>query len=487
MSLVGTKNINSASTEEKIRTLARTRPAMGAYLNELFQSNATEGLSAQDTKELGLDRYTRNVVQTLFSVEIKSQNAAASTLTPIATGIDNFTTEVTHEIQGVQENLNKLLTPVSSATGQTLGTLTNMARNPLGAPFILANSLTALVDKVNPGFANKLDATFKKYKVDELANMPGQVIGSIRNLAMAADAILSVPFAIASDIYNGLMDIMKEMSELVDSLISSVFNFFFGPKGVLDSIVPISAIMEFLEALGELADFINVVGGITGGFDNVLSIVNQVTTITSQVESTLRNPVSLAEQYLPPEVGETLGMIRNPDKLLSNMIPPSVKSQMQEISKIPGLGFVGNLGYSIGGSLETLSQGVIGLALQQYQSQIDVIAPFLNRAMEKKPVIDLQEEQPQEIKAASTNPNIATVQGVPVQQTPRKPLLNAKTNETPPQTKTSPEVTVTMPDNMKFNANTPLVVNGISITQPSTPSTVDPNITVTIPDSLRSL
>jgi hypothetical protein len=485
MSLVGTKNINSASTEEKIRTLARTRPAMGVYLNDLFQSNATDGLSAQKSKELGMDRYTRNAIQTLFSVEIKAQNAVASTLTPVATGIDKFTTEVTHEIQGVQENLNKLLTPVSSATGQTLGMLTNMARDPLGAPFVLASSLTALVDKVNPDFANKLDATFKKYKVNELANLPGQVIGSVRNLALAADAILSVPFAIASDIYNGLMEIMTEMSELIDSLMSSVFNFFFGPGGVLDSIVPISAIMEFLEALGELGDLINFAGQFAGGFSGVLNVVNQVTSISSQIESTLRNPVSLAEQYLPPEVGETLGMLRNPDKLLSNMIPASVKSQMQEISKIPGLGFVGNLGYSIGGSLETLSQGVIGLALQQYQSQLDVIGPFLNRAMEKPPINDLQEAQPQEIKPASTNPDISTVQGVPVQQTPRAPLLEAKTNESPAQP-SPPEVTVTMPDNLKFNANTPLVVNGISITPPSTPSTIDPTITVTIPPSLRS-
>lgn len=424
MSLVGTKNVNSASTEEKIRTLARTRPEMGRYLNNLFQSNAVEDSTTKE--ESSMDRYTRNVLQTLFSAELKTQEKVASTLTPVAEGIQGLSDEVTHEIQGVQEKLNKLLTPVSSATGQTLGTLTNMARNPLGSPFILASSLTSLVDKVNPDFANKMDATFKKYKMDELANLPGQVIGSVRNLAMAADAILSVPFAIASDIYNGLMDIVKEMSEMLDSLMNTVFNFFFGPQGVLDSIIPISMIMEFLEAVGELADVVSMVGQFSGGFSSVLDITNQITSYVSQAESFLNNPSALASQYLPPEVGQYLGAIRNPDQLVSSLIPPSVKDQMQKLSTMPGLGFVGNLGYSIGGSLETMSQGVIGLALQQYQSQINVIAPLLNIDGGKPPIVDTQEPQPQEIVPASTNPNIPTVQGVPVQQAPNQPILETK-------------------------------------------------------------
>lgn len=429
MALVGTKNINNASTEEKIRTLARTKPGMARFLNDQFQSNVDFADPEQqaELKQGTLDRYTRNAMVTLFSVELQAESAIASTLTPVSEGISGTKQEAVHQIQGVKENLNKLLKPVSSATGATLGNLTNVLKDPLGAPSAIGGSIMNLIDKVNPDFANSLDATFKKYKADELSNLPGQAIGSIRNLAALADSVLSVPFAIAEDLYNGVMEIMQEIGDLVDSLITSVFDLFFGPGGVLDAIVPISMVMEFLDTLSEVASMVQGATQIFGGFTAITNITSQVTSYTSQATSILNNPVQLAQQFVTPEIEQGLRAVRNPQAFVENLLPQSVMQQMQQLQNIPGLGFVGNLGYGLRGSLQSLSDGVFTKMVDGFTDQLGILAPNLGKTTDKLPAHDSQAAHNPEVGSASTNPNISTVQGVPVQTTPRSPIFS--TNE----------------------------------------------------------
>jgi hypothetical protein len=429
MSLVGTKNINNASTEEKIRTLARTKPGMARFLNDNFQSNVqfAEGEQGQAKNETSLDRYTRNAMVTLFSAEIQAENALASTLTPVSEGISGVKEEAVHQIQGVKENINKLLKPVSSATGATLGNLTNVLKDPLGAPSAIGQSVINLIDKVNPGFADSLDATFKKYKADELTNLPGQAIGSIRNLAALADSILSVPFSIAEDLYNGLMDIMQEIGDLVDSIMSAVFDLFFGPGGVVDSIIPLSMIQEFLDTLGEVASIVGGLSQIAGGFDQITNITSQVTSYTTQATSILNNPIQLAQQFVTPEIEQGMRALRDPQAFVEKLLPSSIVGQIQQMQNVPGLGFVGNLGYGVRGSLETLSQGVFTKMVDNFTDQLHILSPSLNKKTNTLPAHDSQAAHSPKIDSASTNPNIATVQGVPVQATPRAPIFS--TNE----------------------------------------------------------
>ena len=428
MALIGTKNINNASTEEKIRTLARTKPGMARFLNDKFQSNvAFDGTESVAQKEGTLDRYTRNTILTLFSVELQAESAVESTLSPVADGISGINKEAVHQIQGVKENLNKLLKPISSATGATLGNLTNVLKDPMGAPSAIGGSIMNLIDRVNPDFANSLDGTFKKYKADELSNLPGQAIGSIRNLAALADSILSVPFAIAEDLYNGLMEIMQEIGDLVDSLISSVFDLFFGPKGVLDSIIPLAMIQEFLDTLSEVASIVGGATQIFGGFEAITNITSQVTSYTSQATSILNNPVQLAQQFISPEIEQGLRAVRNPQAFVENLLPNSIIGQLQQIQNVPGLGFVGNLGYGMRGSLQTLSDGVFTKLVDGFTDQLGILAPNLNKSSNTLPAHDSQASHTPSIEPASTNPNISTVQGVPVQVTPRSPIFS--TNE----------------------------------------------------------
>jgi hypothetical protein len=422
-STVGTKYTNSAITEEKARTLARKNPALGNFIANTFGVPVTTS-DTSENKEM--DRYTRNAIQTLFSTEIKNEERLSKTLNAVASDINGIKKEAVHEIQGVKEGLNKLLQPVSSVTGTTLGTLTNIAKDPMGAPFVIGDALTSVVDKVNPDLANKMDATFKKYKTNEFQNMPAQVMGSIRSLAAEIDGLISVPFAIASDLYNGLIEIITEISDLADTVISAVYDLFFGPKGVLDSILPMDLVNEFLEVVGELT---SIIGGITqkiGGLDFISDINSQISGFASQADSIFSDPGALVQQYIPKDVSSTLISIRNPKQLMNNLIPDSISKQFQQLSTMPGLGFVGNLGYGLGGTLESLSKGILTQTLDSYTDQLGILSPSLNVLSKKNPVTDIKEPHPPQINSASTNPNIPTVQGVPVVLTPPPQVLPTK-------------------------------------------------------------
>lgn len=418
---VGTGYTNFAVTQEKIKTVMRKNPKLGGFLAKTF--GVPTGSTTETSGGTEIDRYTKNVIQTLFSVENSIGQAVGGTTNQIAGGIAGLNVGLSKAVAGVKTDLNQALKPISSFTGSTLGSLTNLMRDPMGSLEAVGQSMMSVVDKVSPNLSNKLDAACKQLKLEELANMPSQVMGGIRSLAAMADKLLSVPFQIASDLYNGAMQIMKEIADLIDSAISMVFDLFFGPGGILDSIIPISAIMDFLEAVGEVADFIGSIGGIFGGFDMITNFASQVGNFASQASSMLNNPAALLQNYLPPQVGQYMGMLRNPEQALTNMIPPSIKQQMDKISQVPGLGFVGNMSYGIGGTLESLKQGVVSQALSQFTDQAGILKPLLNQVAGNSVVPNTQSSHPTNVVGSSINPSIPTVQNVPIQITPKSKIL----------------------------------------------------------------
>tara|TARA_R110000868_G_scaffold205893_4_gene454562 strand:- start:1129 stop:2625 length:1497 start_codon:yes stop_codon:yes gene_type:complete len=432
---VGTGIVNSAQTQTKINTLIKQGKLEAAAL-----AAGMFGLGPQvDSKNM--DRYTKNLIQTLFSPEIVAANISdfetnseakiAEATSTVTNGIRKATNEVVHDLISVKENIHKILEPVSSITGQTLGNLTNVLKDPIGAPFAIGQSLVHMVDKVNPGFSDRLDATFKKYKTEDLQHLPTQIMGGLRSLASTVDAILSLPFAIAEDIYQGLMEIMQELADALDSILGAVFDLFFGPEGVLDSLFGLGEIMEFLTAVSEVLSF---VGGITSSFSGLTQVTNYVSmgqSYLSQAGSVLSNPLALAQSYIPAEASQFTGYLRDPQQVVNQLIPPEINDQLQKIGSISGLGLAGNFGYGVEGILSTMKNGVITGVLDQFEAQAGILGPLLGKSSNATPMTNTQQGYPPTVQGSSINPNIPVdKQGVPVQLTAPPPVLPAK-NDTP--------------------------------------------------------
>lgn len=325
-----------------------------------------------------LQKISTDVQTSLSAVKMSNTSSVkgatlsiTSSISGTTAGLNKFQKEAVHDIYGWKEKLKNNLKPFSSAIGSTVGSLDNIAKNPLGAPQLLADSSMHLLDKVSPKLANSINGSVKSLHLEHLANLPGQVMGSVRSLALAADSILSVPFTLAADIYNGLLEIMEEIANLIDGAVSLVFNLMLNiVYGLLDSILPMEEIMSFISSIADLAEFVGGVANLAGGFSAVTNITDMVTTYTDNFSTLVNaNPLSLVKQYVPgasnvlTTISNITDTLRNPDDFIKGALPPSISLQLEKISNLPGFAFVSDHNASIGDTLNTLKGGVFTKAL----------------------------------------------------------------------------------------------------------------------------
>jgi hypothetical protein len=393
-----------AATNRKLVILARKNPTQAATVAKFLGiGDSVPGLNLSEGSD-DLDAHTRNLIQTQFSQElaIARGEASARGISGVTLGTQGLAFGISGSIQGAVGNItgaignvgvqfdnaltntsrsiNEAMKPVSSTMGSVLGTLTGVARDPLGAVSQLPQALLNVVEKVNPEFAARIEATFKSEKMKGLANLPGQIMGSIRNLITAADAILSLPLVILSDLYQGLLAIMQEISKLVDEVISSIMDFIFGPGGLLDSILPIAEILAFLEAISELAGEIQGISTIFLGANPIAGFALNVQTYATQLDSILSNPTNLLVSYLPPQVSQGLYLIRNPQQLVNSIIPPELTGMLAKVSQITGFGLNGNMGYGFEAVLGGLQGGVVSSILGSFANQYPILGNLVNLA-----------------------------------------------------------------------------------------------------------
>ena len=381
------KLATKAVVENQIKSLpkgSKKRTFLEKLLISLDNSaeNISDGLGKMTHESTGLVGRIRKTTD-LFRKNIQT------TTTSAVSGIRGFGTTAVSTLTGASFFPDEISKPISSAVGSSVDTATAIVRNPLGAPFILANSMVSIIDKISPEFANKLDSQFKSVNVKNLENLPSKMMGSIKHLAFAADALLSVPFEIMSDLYNGLLDIMEAMADVIDGIVSAAIQLILNNTiyAILDSVL-LEEIMTFLNEVGELASFVGDIANLAGGFSMITDITSQVTSYSDGLSDALSDPLQLASSYFPQLqqglgfVGEITDTLRDPENLLKQYLPPQIGEQMKKISQLPGLGFVGDRGYGVGGILETLSDGVFTKAINNFSNQSPVLNGLFNKTSE---------------------------------------------------------------------------------------------------------
>jgi hypothetical protein len=224
------------------------------------------------------------------------------------------------------------------------------------------------------------------------------------------------------------MEIMQELADFLDSIISAIFQLIFD---FLDELLPITELLEFLSVCGEI---LSLVGGITGmfsGLTQVTSVVQSGLSYISQAQSMLSSPQQLLTAYLPSGVtgaiSQGLSYIRNPQQVLDQLIPGDIMGQLQSIGSVPGLGFSSNLGYGLEGVFAAAKQGFITSILDEFESQAGILKPLLGQGQNTNPLADPQKSYTPTVENHPVN-SVPSVQGVPVVQNPPE-ILPEKENQ----------------------------------------------------------
>jgi phage-related protein len=345
--------------------------------------------AANDPNKKGLGILLQNVDQTLQQAGQQSVDRTAYAyaktyekwiapvgegLTDVSKGLSNVSDTISSSLNDASATIRKALEPISDFMGSTLGTLTGILNDPLGPKSGLGNIATNLLNNVSPGYGDKVNNTLKAYGVDTLVNLPQTLFSNVDHLITAVDNILAIPLQMLAEVYYGFMDIMKEISNLLSTVMNAFQQFI---MDFLDSIIPIKSILALLDSISNLA---NQIGGIAGTFlgaNPITGFTQQITQFTRSIGSVLANPMSYVIRALPAEVTNAINLIQSPQNLINSFLPPQLSQAFSTISKMTGFGFNGNMGFGFESVLQGLQGGVLRSILSKYAQQYNVIAPLL--------------------------------------------------------------------------------------------------------------
>jgi hypothetical protein len=291
-------------------------------------------------------------------------NAAGSALQGVSRDVSQFSIDAANQI-------NNTLKPVSSFIGSTLGTLTGIMADPIGGTLNLPNTIGYMMDRVNPSLKAKYTATYAKYNIDKLAEMPGQLFGSAQQLAKSVDKIISLPIGIVSDIYKGYTQLIGQFNDFINSLFEILQTFF---NSILDNLFP--GLTGFLNQLTEFANQIGGIAQIFGAQTQVLGFTNQLIQGANQLNSFIQNPLDLAFAFAPEQLSQGLYALQNPQAIINQLLPPQLSQSFAQISSITGFGFNGNMGYGLQSVLQGFQNGVLSGILQGFATQFSILAPL---------------------------------------------------------------------------------------------------------------
>jgi hypothetical protein len=287
--------------------------------------------------------------------------------------LKNLSEDIDAGFKSLSDSMYKSLSGFSVHTSAILGALDGVVKDPLN-PDNIGNVISSLMETASPGSSQKLNGTFQKLNLDKISKAPGLLMGSVNHLITAIDNVLAIPIAFVSEIYYGLMAIIKQIGDLINQLMESVVNLLFD---FLDSLIPIKQIMGFLQDVGNLAAQIGGIASVFGGVNAVTEFALQVTTFTTQVNSILGNPMNLVSSFIPNDVNQYLFALQNPQTIIDQFLPPQLSQALAKVSLITGYGFNGNMGYGFQSVLQGVQGGVIRGLATNFASQYGVLGPLV--------------------------------------------------------------------------------------------------------------
>lgn len=233
----------------------------------------------------GLDTMTRESYRDLKRLSKQSQMIYDGMRQPLPEANNLLGTEEGQYVSNLQDwrpafaNAGK---PISDAMGSHSDTDHSIIKDAAGAPAFLPSSCVGLLDKVTPQLTDVTEGSFKGVQLEMLQHLPSKIAGNLRHLSTALDSVLSIPFEIASDVYNGLRQLMSQISDLIDGLVSNIVGWVISSiGGLIDGLFPEGLLNGVMDAVSSIADEFGDLFDLLGGF----SIVSDIRDILSNILS----------------------------------------------------------------------------------------------------------------------------------------------------------------------------------------------------------
>lgn len=185
--------------------------------------------------------------------------------------------------------------PISDAVGSHADIDYAVAGNAAGPASFLPLSHHSHLDRILPHMTNELEGVHKTRQLEFMQHLPSKVAGSLRHLATALDSVLSVPFDLLSDVYNGLRRLIDEIADLIDAAIDLIVDYVIGLiGGLMDSIFPEGILDEVCAAIDYISSELSDVFDLLGGFPAVSAIGSFLSGITGGLTGFINGVTNVA-------------------------------------------------------------------------------------------------------------------------------------------------------------------------------------------------
>lgn len=377
-SLLGATYYNWERTYRKICDIARDQPDIGDWLFRFFGFETMKGnvdyqiFDQQNQRfiENAFNPYIFNLLRTTFAPEMQAlgeggDGMSNNTTSSFAQKTNDFLNQTQSKIQQIKQKIQEVAQPVSNFLGTTLSTISGICKDPIGGFSQLPRSIHKVIQTISPSLASQYEQMMQKTKILNWCQLPSMSFGGLKMLILSINKIFSTPFMYLSDLYNGLRQLLRKLADMIDNILQNIWDFIFGPDGLIDSILPFNEILSLLRDLQWfISEVMNILSlfGANVSFGNMFGQISQWTQFLD-VRSFLANTVSpyfsMAQNYL--------NYLYYPEQLLSQMLPSSIKQLLSRITQIPGLGFTGLMCYDIGSIFEKLEKNMISTILSEYR------------------------------------------------------------------------------------------------------------------------
>lgn len=334
-----------------------------------------------------------------------------------------------NNMQGWGPALANAVKPVSDAVGSHADTSSSINKNPMGPDQLLPQAATAQVKAITPDMVKDVENSFKATQRGTLLQTPAKDFGSLRQLMTCSIPSLSFPFDLVSDIFNGLMGLIKSISKLIDGIMTQIKTFAISALGgLLDGLFPIALLQKLIAFVSKLANQVAALFDLLAGFaalrkasnkiaaelplgctDNIFESqrrsgsssaktntfakladkARQVAGVASTLGSVvaglpsigggLGNLGAMIGGFIPKDLGALTANISHPNELLKGMFDEKINKLLKNLPWCCAVGCTGNNGYSIGELFDKLRDTSYTLAMSTWAAHASIISPLFNK------------------------------------------------------------------------------------------------------------
>ena len=342
-------------------------------------------------------------------------------------GVENG--KMVTNLQAWQATLSNAVKPVSDAIGSHADASSSVNKSQMGPDQMMPQTMTAQAQSITPAMVTDVENPFKATQKSNLLQTPAKSVGSLRQLMTCSIPSLSVPFDLLSDVYGGLMNLIKQVSKLLDATMAAITKFAISAVGgLIDGIFPAGLLQKLIAFVTKIAGMISFLFNLLAGLSALKKTSEQIAAslplgCTTNIFDSQRQKASTSSKTnkfaqiaatagavagaagavgavvgslpnlgsglgnlsimigggVPKDLGNLTASITHPKELLSGMFADKINSLLKNLPWCCAVGCTGDNGFSIGTSFDGLNDNAFTKSMNSWAAHASIISPNFNK------------------------------------------------------------------------------------------------------------